>query len=570
MGNFVNLNNIKLIVWDLDDTFWAGNLEEGTILLKPEVIDFVNKSVNRGIMHSICSKNDFEKVRNTFHNLNLDEIWDCFIFPSISWDAKGARIKEILELANLRAENTLFIDDNIINLNEAKFYLPEITTVEASEIPDVIKNLYFVNSFDPERTRLQNYKLLEKKVIAKSLGNFNNEEFLRKSHIKISIKDLTEEKTPRIKELIKRTHQLNYTKSQDEINPEYENKYIIVQDDFGNYGICGFYSLNNGKIEHLLFSCRILGMGIEQYIYNKLGCPDFEIKGSVTTPLEKNKPVDWIEEADLQETLPKKKKSEINMLFKGPCDLLSATDYIDADCNIDTEFPYYNEKFQYILEHTHISYIVQAHKESQETLRRISQTFPFPPIENFKTEFFNPKYNVIFLSLLTTMHSGLYINKTDGTYIVFGYANRDITNPDNWEKTVANIPEAYRAANIQALKDFSQKYRFAGEVPTEEILKNLEYIKENLDPKTKLILILGSEKECSKTLDGYEDLAQRHAKINREVEKFAQSHGVEIINLTDFIDSDDDYTTCINHFERKVYLKLGTKCSQCFSDQVIR
>lgn len=562
MSNFVNLNNIKLIIWDLDDTFWGGNLEEGTITLKPEIIDFIKKSVDRGIMHSICSKNDFEKVRNTFHNLNLDEIWNCFIFPSINWSSKGIRIKEILNLSNLRAENTLFIDDNPINLNEAKFYLPEITTIEASAVNDVIKNLYFVNSFDPERTRLQSYKLLEKKVITKSLQNFSNEEFLRKSHIKISIKDLTNEKIPRIKELIKRTHQLNYTKSQEDIDPNAENKYVVVQDDFGNYGICGFYSLNKDKIEHLLFSCRILGMGIEQYIYNKLGCPDIEVKAPVTTPLKKNSPVDWIEETYLEESSTQKKASNTNVLFKGPCDLLSATDYINADCNIDTEFPYYNEKFQYILEHTHIAYIVQAHKETTDTLKKISQTFPFPPLENFKTEFFNSKYNTIFLSLLTSMHSGLYINKADGTYVVFGFANRDITNPDNWEKTVANIPEAYRKANIEALKEFSNKYEFAGEIPTDTIIKNLEYIKEHLNPNTKLVLILGSEKPCSKTLDGYENLDKRHAIINRKIEEFATKHNLEIINLTEFVESDEDYTTCINHFERKVYLKLGAKCSE--------
>ena len=84
MSNFINLNNIKLIIWDLDDTFWQGNLEEGSIILKPEVIEFIEKSINRGIMHSICSKNDYEKVRNTFHNLNLDNLWECFIFPSVS------------------------------------------------------------------------------------------------------------------------------------------------------------------------------------------------------------------------------------------------------------------------------------------------------------------------------------------------------------------------------------------------------------------------------------------------------------------------------------------------------
>ena len=232
-----------------------------------------------------------------------------------------------------------------------------------------------------------------------------------------------------------------------------------------------------------------------------------------------------------------------------------------ADCTIDTEFPYYNEQFQYIVDHTHTAYIVQAHKQTQQKLIEISSRFPFPSIENFKTNFFDKKYDVIFLSLLTSAHTGLYINKEDGTYVVFGFSNVDITNPDNWEKVLENVPKEFHETNLIELRKFCKNYIFAGEAPVKEIISNLEYIKQNLSPKTKLVLILGSEKECSKTLRGYENLASRHALINREVEKFAQRNNVDTINLTGLIESDDDYTSCINHFERKVYLKLGNLCA---------
>lgn len=569
MNNFINLNNIKLIIWDLDNTFWEGSLEEGNVKIKPETADFVIKSVNRGIMHSICSKNDFEKVRTAFFNLGLENVWNCFLFPSINWFSKGERIKEIISNMQLRSENTLFIDDNEINLNEAKYYSPEINT--ASNTEDVIKNLYFVNSFDINCSRLKEYKILEKKAIIKSIDNYSSEEFLRRSNIKICMQDATEKEAERIAELVKRTNQLNYTKKRIEKSdiyellkkPEYENNYITVQDDFGNYGICGFYSLNlnENRLEHYLFSCRILGMGIEQYLYNKLKTPDIDIIQPVTVNLEKNKIVDWISEISSSEILRTEKKSDLNVLFKGPCDLLSAIDYIKADCSIDTEFPYYNEQFQYILDHTHTAYIVQAHKQTQQKLIEISSRFPFPSIENFKTNFFDKKYDVIFLSLLTSAHTGLYINKEDGTYVVFGFSNVDITNPDNWEKVLENVPKEFHETNLIELRKFCKNYIFAGEAPVKEIISNLEYIKQNLSPKTKLVLILGSEKECSKTLRGYENLASRHTLINREVEKFAQWNNIDTINLTGLIESDDDYTSCINHFERKVYLKLGNLCA---------
>ena len=560
MDNFVNLNNVKLIIWDLDNTLWDGVLEESEIKIRTDVTDFILKSVNRGIMHSICLKNDFEKVRTTFYQLGLENIWNCFLFPSVNQFPKGERIKEIISSMQLRDENTLFIDDNSFNLNEAKFYCPDILTIDNPSY--VIKNLYFVNSFDINCSRLKEYKILEKKAIAKSLENYSNEEFLKRSNIRICIKDVTPDIEPRICELVRRTNQLNFTKNRNlEFNPQNENKCVIVEDDFGNYGICGFYSLNKEKneLEHYLFSCRILGMGIEKYIYNKLQYPNINIVEPVSSTLEGE--AGWINEVSDLDTKQKENKSDFNVLFKGPCDLLSAIDYIKTDCNIDTEFPYYNENFQYILEHTHIAYIVQTQKESPEKLHEICTRFPFPPAENFKTEFFNPKYNVIFLSLLTSLHCGLYINNNDGTYVVFGFSNVDITNPDNWVKTLENVPKEFHEANLIQLRKFKENYTFAGVVPQEEILKNLEYIKNNISPATKLVLILGSEKETSKTERGYENLAQRHALINPIIEEFAKKNNIETINLTDFIESDEDYTTCINHFSRKVYLKLANRCS---------
>ncbi len=43
--------------------------------------------------------------------------------------------------------------------------------------------------------------------------------------------------------------------------------------EYGEYGIVGFYAVKDNTLVHFLFSCRTLGMGIEQYTYEKIGCP---------------------------------------------------------------------------------------------------------------------------------------------------------------------------------------------------------------------------------------------------------------------------------------------------------
>ena len=54
---------------------------------------------------------------------------------------------------------------------------------------------------------------------------------------------------------------------------------IRVNDRYGDYGITGFYALHKtkNKLIHFTFSCRILNMGVVQYIFHKLEKPSIDI-----------------------------------------------------------------------------------------------------------------------------------------------------------------------------------------------------------------------------------------------------------------------------------------------------
>ena len=556
-----DITKTKLIIWDLDDTFWSGNLSEGDVVLKPEAIALVRELTTKGIMNSICSKNNFEDVKNKFIDLGLKDVWDLFVFVSIDWTPKGERIQNIIKSMNLRNENVVFIDDNVSNINEAKFYSPNIMSATPEFINKIAEELYLVNDYDFEHTRLKQYKILEEKSHQIAQAS-SNEDFLRSSKIKICIKKDCLNNLERIKKLITRTNQLNFTKFRDEnLEDTIKNNdcaYIIAEDKFGNYGICGFYALNKkeNKFVHFLFSCRIMNMGIEQFVYNYLKKPQIEIKGEVVSTLDRK--VDWIEIVENLEikTEPVPKLNNKNILFKGPCDLYSTLNYIEADCNIDTEFPYWNKQLVYILAHTHTAFIEQTHRLSKEKLAELSMRFPLPNEDEFRTKFFDEKYNLVFLSLLTVTHSGIYINKDDGTYAFFGFADCDITNESNWEKILAPIPVEARPQNILMLKEFQKHYVFGGNPPVDLVIKNINYILDNL--KAKLVLILGSEIPTDKIQAGYENMAERHKILNSAIKETFKER-VEFIELTDFIKSDEDYTTCINHFSRRVYVDLAQR-----------
>lgn len=567
-----NIKRAKLIIWDLDDSFWEGNLVEGSAVFNRKNLNFIEELVTKGIMVSICSKNEYDKVKFKFYNEGYEKYWNYFVFPSINWMPKGERVKSIITKMGLREENVIFIDDNEINIKEVKFYCPNIMTAYPEQIDKMKKELYLVNDYDFEHTRVAQYKILEEKDFDKTSKNISNEEFLRSSDIKIAIKKDCRENIDRICKLILRTNQLNFTKNRAERedllrdfgDETKESAYIIVEDKYGNYGICGFYVLEKttNTLKHFLFSCRILSMGIEQFVYANLNFPNIQIQGDVASTLKEGEKPDWISinnNLEVKETPARSTVSDVNILFKGTCDLLSAIDYLNAEnCNIDTELPYWNKDLMYILSHTHTAFIEQTHRMSRAELAELSFKFPFPNPDEFTTQFFNPKYNIIFLSLLSNSFSGLYKNKTNGEYAVFGFANCDITDENNWGKTLSSIPPELLDKNINMLKDFKKEYVFAGSPPIEDTIKNLKYIRENLNPKTELVLILGSEKPTQKISAGYEGVCESHQKLNPYVREFAKNYSnITLMELTDLIQSDDDYAACVNHFERRVYIDMA-------------
>ena len=57
-----DFNKIKLVIWDLDETFWKGILSEGEVEPIEANIGLVRRLTDIGIVNSICSKNDIDKA----------------------------------------------------------------------------------------------------------------------------------------------------------------------------------------------------------------------------------------------------------------------------------------------------------------------------------------------------------------------------------------------------------------------------------------------------------------------------------------------------------------------------
>ena len=416
-----NINDIKIVIWDLDETFWKGTIDDGDEPEIPECnIRLLHALTDHGIVNSICSKNE---KRNVEKILKERGIWDLFVFPSVDWSAKGMRIKTMLEAMGLRPVNALFIDDNHLNIEEAEFCVPGLVTA----YPDVLEILYdeVLSSklkTDITHKRLKQYKVLEEKVNEKEKYS-TAIEFLIHSDIKLTIHTDCIEEQARIYELIQRANQLNFTKirsSEEEVtmmlsDPTYNCGTVWVSDRFGDYGMVGFYAVKDGKAIHFLFSCRTIGMGIEQYVYQKLGCPDIEIVGEVISELGSKESLAWINvnENESGKMMRRGVSGKAHsVLFKGPCDMDQIFNFISKTDIIDKEFTYVDRKTGVTMQGPQHTYqILESLSLSDEQKRSIAEELPFASEDFFDTNMFSEQYDVIFLSMLHESHLGVYRRK---------------------------------------------------------------------------------------------------------------------------------------------------------------
>lgn len=58
----IDFQKIKIVIWDLDETFWKGTFSEENIIAIPENIQLVKDLTDMGIVNAVCSKNDSEPV----------------------------------------------------------------------------------------------------------------------------------------------------------------------------------------------------------------------------------------------------------------------------------------------------------------------------------------------------------------------------------------------------------------------------------------------------------------------------------------------------------------------------
>jgi FkbH-like protein len=265
---------VKCIVWDLDNTIWDGTLlEDVHVRLKPEMKELLKQFDERGILHSIASKNNADDAMKKLSEFGIDHY---FLYPQISWNAKSYAIASIQEQLNIGKDTIVFIDDQIFEREEVMSQHPEVECIDA----EMYLQLASWERFNPRviTEDAANRRLMYKADIDRKNEEEEfkgpQEEFMAGLDLRFIISKAAEKDLKRVEELTIRTNQLNasgITYSYEELLhfSKAENYDLFVcelSDKFGSYGKIGIALVEKSPeawcCKLLLMSCRVVSRGV--------------------------------------------------------------------------------------------------------------------------------------------------------------------------------------------------------------------------------------------------------------------------------------------------------------------
>lgn len=528
---------IKLVIWDLDETFWHGTLSEGGIVPNQEHIRWVRHLTDQGIINSICSKNDHDAVEQKLQELGIR---DLFVFLSADWTPKGERIRDIISHMHLRSENVLFLDDNSANLQEAAFYSPGLHIAHPSRIPELMGTPALSGKADPGHRRLEQYRLLEQKEKAAKEAS-SNEAFLRTSKIRVEMIEDCAAHIDRIHEMIHRNNQLNFTKdriTRDQVcriflNDSIRSGIVQVSDRFGDHGIVGCYAVENGRALQFVFSCRILGMGVEQWVYSQLGFPELEIVGEVAVRLDPERTPDWINvhpsDAPTETLRP---ADDRRIIVYGTCPLRPTWSYLQQK--------YPHTRFTQVDPEPSVCNLAAVHRETPEMIGRwLAGITVFDANYSFYPDVFDPKTDAVLVNLGSELSFCKYTSSVDGSY----FFSQELTGD---------------TASAEILREY-----IPSPVTPEDVLREISFLCNHLPEHT--ILLIQTVAETEFPVKGRDRNYHDRIRINQLSEELAaRFQRIRLIEIRDLAKHPSDFfNPWAYHFNRAIGYELAMRVCRC-------
>jgi hypothetical protein len=486
-----------------------------------------------------------------------------------------------VEAVQLRPASILFIDDNPGNRGEAAVHVPELQVSDEKIIPGLLKNVLCVGKSDRELTRLNQYKVLEKRSQDQIKAGGNNHEFLKSSDIRISFEHNVEAHIDRAVELINRTNQLNFTKvrlSDDIATARAELKreissfnrqagLIRVRDKYGDYGLVGVYVTHGtstaNSLIHFCFSCRTIGMGVERWVYDALSRPRIKIVGEVLTDLNSQESVNWINasvESSSGDIAPVP-RSIPEVRIRGGCELDPLVHYFRLySSNVTSETNFVREHL-FVRKNATVQLPCAEFGRSEHV--DSAKALGFRP-EDFKTQVFegSSQPTCIIAASWADVWLNHYVNNRFGFKIACNliegqhYDLTQLSDEEAMTKFGTNgFPERCKTNVLGYIREMRENYTFYGRLTPDDIGKYAQLFFSSLPPMASTFFILPSEYSFDKKRGPQlRELARNYNVAIRRVS--VGFPGVKLCPIDDHIESDSERLDGFDHFTRAVYFRM--------------
>jgi FkbH-like protein len=277
---------VKCVIVDLDNTMWNGvirdiGVENLQIRIDKERFHWNVLAIlyARGILIGVISKNDphLESDIRNFIKPHLAGVeFVCF---KLNWKDKCENLLDVQQQLNIGLDSIAFIDDSPFEREQMKAVLPEVRVYDQN----IFEQLLYLPEFQPDfitresKNRTRFYIQESSRRQAQRASASGKDDFLDQCQFEIDVQKMQPYEVDRATELIQRTNQLNtsikrYTKDQIISFSRDQSCDIFVthvSDRFGDYGLVGvcigFHRGRVYEIDTLLFSCRVMSKGVEDY-----------------------------------------------------------------------------------------------------------------------------------------------------------------------------------------------------------------------------------------------------------------------------------------------------------------
>ncbi len=275
---------VKLVIVDLDDTLWrgvaaesedhSGEAVEGWPLGLIEALLFLKR---RGVLLAIVSKNDEARVLGFWENILQGRMTpEDFAARRIDWAPKAENIAAILREVNILPRSAVFIDDNPVEREAVQAALPDIRVLGADQY-----YLRRILLWSPEtQVPVVTDESARRTEMIQAAGarettrqRLSRPEFLASLGLRvrmIEIADTGHASFARAFELINKTNQFNTTGkrwTREEMRAAFAGGTTLhafeVEDRFSRYGLVGVVITGAGRIEQMVMSCRVVGLDAE-------------------------------------------------------------------------------------------------------------------------------------------------------------------------------------------------------------------------------------------------------------------------------------------------------------------